>query len=112
MSADYLASGSTDSTINLWSLAQGTLLRTYSGHVGPVFCVQFDSTRLVSGGSDNTIRIWNLSSGVVHKVLTGHQEAVVCLQFDNEKVISGSSDKTIKVLIACGSTFLLPGLEH
>jgi len=55
-----LASGSDDSTVRLWRVADGTLLRTLEGHTGPVESVAFspDGQTLASGSVDKTVRLW------------------------------------------------------
>ena len=59
-SNDILASGSSDSTIKLWSKNTGDLLRTLSGHGDYVWSVAFDSSdTLASGYLDKTIKLWS-----------------------------------------------------
>ncbi|MGK7901848.1 MAG: WD40 repeat domain-containing protein [Hormoscilla sp.] len=55
-----LASGSNDNTIKIWNLRSGRLLRTLTGHSGPVRSVAIspDGQLLASGSNDNTIKIW------------------------------------------------------
>ncbi|KAG8201466.1 hypothetical protein JTE90_024335 [Oedothorax gibbosus] len=62
-----------------------------------VYCLQFDSKRVVSGLRDNTIKIWNRKTLECTKTLTGHTGSVLCLQFDENVIISGSSDSTVRV---------------
>ncbi len=55
-----LASGSNDTTIKLWNLDTGKLLRTLKEHSKPVTSVAFspDGRTLASGSYDTTIKIW------------------------------------------------------
>jgi WD40 repeat protein len=60
-----LGSASADSTIRLWNINTGALLRTLTGHSKTV--TAFDQSLsnanlLVSGSSDNSIKVWNLTS--------------------------------------------------
>ena len=54
--------GSDYSTIKVWSLQSGKLLRTLSGHIDSVSSVAIspDGHTLVSGSDDQTIKVWSL----------------------------------------------------
>nr|KAJ3418827.1 hypothetical protein HK105_007796 [Polyrhizophydium stewartii] len=92
-----IVSGSTDTTLRVWSLPSGRCLRVLRGHTSHVFCLQFDDTYICSGGDDTTIKVWSVHSGKLLRTLHGHHLGVVCLQFDDIKLVSGSADKTIKI---------------
>ncbi|KAI8812325.1 WD40-repeat-containing domain protein [Cladochytrium replicatum] len=118
---NVVVSGSTDTLIKLWCVIDLKLnkngfltpgcrdirtakcLKTLRGHVGHVYCLQYDHARnfVISGAQDTTIKIWNLSASrgqqTCVRTLTGHELGVVCLQFDKHKIVSGSADKTIRV---------------
>ena len=55
----YLASGSDDRTIAVWSVYSGDCVKTLQGHSQPVITVVFspDGEYLASGSKDNTICI-------------------------------------------------------
>ncbi|OMH81283.1 Translational activator GCN1, partial [Zancudomyces culisetae] len=67
--------GSTDSTIKLWTLSipekseedlDSVSKATYSGHQGAVNCVSFNTlrqTQFFSGGFDHTLRTWDVTTG-------------------------------------------------
>ncbi len=57
----YLASGSDDGTIKLWSVDKQKTLMTLTGHGDYVRSVAFsaDGKYLASGGDDGTIKLWN-----------------------------------------------------
>jgi WD40 repeat protein len=43
----------------------GECLKTFKGHLGPVFSVSFlnDNNFVISGSSDNTLKLWNMQTG-------------------------------------------------
>ena len=61
----YVATGSTDKTIKLFSYPAMELLRTFKGHAGEITQLTFspDVTRLLSQSSDQTTRLWDVASG-------------------------------------------------
>jgi WD40 repeat protein len=58
-SGSTLASGGDDRNIQLWNAANGTLLRTLTGHTDAVFSLAFSPTAplLASGSADDTVRL-------------------------------------------------------
>jgi WD40 repeat protein len=60
-----LASGSQDTTINLWRASSGARLKTVLDHSGSVnaLVISPDGQLLVSGSSDRSIRLWRLPDG-------------------------------------------------
>jgi F-box and WD-40 domain protein 1/11 len=54
-------------------------LHTYS-----VYCLEFDSTRIISGSRDKTIKVWSLRTGGLLGTFRGHVGSVLCLKFDQD----------------------------
>jgi WD40 repeat protein len=73
-------SGGQDKTIRVWSLAEGTLLRTLIGPT-PVtsLAIAVDRTTLFSGAPDGTIRWLDAADGRERLLLRGHTAAVTDL---------------------------------
>jgi WD40 repeat protein len=91
---------SEDKTICRWNRLTGELIRTYSGHSGPVSCILFNrETNVVfSGSGDSKIFLWNSESGKKIGEITGHHKWVSSLAFVNATtIVSGSADKTVKI---------------
>ncbi|MHB8521788.1 MAG: c-type cytochrome domain-containing protein [Limisphaerales bacterium] len=108
-----LCSGSTDKTIRIWNVGDGTsagMIETPS-EVNAVTWVT-RGTQLASAGDDNLIRIWKVpawpdrqtnapaaTSGPA-KALSGHTQPVTCLDtlsLDGQELLSGSRDGTVRV---------------
>jgi WD40 repeat protein len=60
----YLASGSSDYTIKLWSIKSQKEITTLKGHSNGVQSVIFSpcGRYLASGSSDKTVKIWSFES--------------------------------------------------
>ena len=57
VAGDTIVSGALDSTVRVWDLNSGQLLRTLTGHTSYVLSVAVAGDRIVSGSADDTIRI-------------------------------------------------------
>jgi WD40 repeat protein len=85
------------------SLSRGTgsLLRTLSGHRGPVMAVAVsrDDRHAVSASEDGTAIVWDLESGRALRRLEGHTNWVwaVAITPDGTTVITGSTDGSLIV---------------
>ncbi len=92
----FLATGSRDNTIKLWSIASGALLHTLTGHAKQIKALAFssDDRLLASGSSDTTIRVWETESGKLQLALEGHEGKVQCVAFQHgtSVLVSGSGD--------------------
>jgi WD40 repeat protein len=57
--------GNNEAQIRLWSLADGTLVRQFTGHLHSVHRLAFspDGTRLASAGYDARFRVWDPATG-------------------------------------------------
>jgi F-box and WD-40 domain protein 1/11 len=62
---DFALSGSYDSSIKVWDRKTGALVADLiGGHTGRIFCIGFDSKKIVSCGEDQRICIWDFSHGI------------------------------------------------
>ena len=96
-----LASGSYDTTVKLWRVADGTLLSTLTGHTSGVECLTFspEADMLVSGAYDSTARVWDVASQSLLRVLDAHKYTVLSVAFNPEGTIlaTGSADNTARL---------------
>lgn len=92
----WLASGSQDSTVKIWELSTGRLLRTLYGHSGKInaIAISRDGQWLASAGEDRLVRLWSTTSGSAAFVFTGHSESPTAVAFssDSKWLISASTD--------------------
>ena len=93
--SQFLASGSYDKTIKIWSLKTKELLHTLSGHSERVTCVAIHPNgKIIASSSYNrTIKLWSLLTGDLLQTLTGHASKVYYAAFspDGTTLISSSS---------------------
>jgi WD40 repeat protein len=96
-----LASGSSDTTVCLWSVAERRMIRTLNGHAHWVRGLVFspDGSRLISGSADRSLRIWDVAEGRTLEILRGHEHTVraVAIDPDGSILASGGLDDTIRL---------------
>ncbi|MFE2580361.1 caspase family protein [Streptomyces sp. NPDC059378] len=101
----HAVTGSSDDSVRVWDLSDGTVRAVLTGHTGSVeaiACTVIDGRpHAVTSGFDKTVRVWDLSDGTVRAVLTGHTssvEAIACTVIDGRPhAITGSSDGRVRV---------------
>ncbi|KAI0943609.1 hypothetical protein AcW1_002733 [Taiwanofungus camphoratus] len=59
-------------------------VRRISGHLDSVYCLEFDSSRIITGSRDRTIKVWSLKTGRCLATFAGHRGSVLCLKFDKD----------------------------
>ena len=97
----YLASGSGDCTMKLWSLYSGTCEQTFQGHTSAVVAIDFitEGLQVVSADTTGTMRIWRVNSGVCVATLTSDEdEKIWALNAINggQRIFTGASNGTIR----------------
>ncbi|KAH9474789.1 F-box/WD repeat-containing protein pof11 [Psilocybe cubensis] len=56
-----------------------------SGHTDSVYCLEFDSRRIITGSRDRTIKVWSLRTGALLGSFSGvHRGSVLCLKFEKD----------------------------
>ena len=102
----FVTSDAHNSTLELWDVDTGSIINTYSGHLGFshrdggfIQAVHFsnDGKTIASGSDDKTVRLWSTVNGKHIKTLSGHAAGVnsVAFSLDGKTLASGSSDGTI-----------------
>ena len=77
--------------------------RYLKGHADSVYCLEFDSQRIITGSRDQTIKAWDIRTGCCLGTFRGHHGSVLCLKFEKDWdirgdkkegfMVSGSSDR-------------------
>ena len=97
----FALTGSWDSTLKLWEIVTGRLLRTLEGHepfgirgYSYVTAISFsrDGQLAVSSGVDRTIRTWDLVHGQLLRTIPAHrgEPKAVSVSDDGQFIVSGS----------------------
>src|SRR6266567_2819807 len=106
-----IASGSNDSTVQIWDARSGHRLVLYTGHTGTVYTVAWspNGTRIASGSDDSTVQVWDARSGQHLLTSPGHAAPVRAVAWspDGTRIASASQDGTVQVWDAASGHHLL-----
>ncbi len=93
--------GCQDSTLLVWEVKSGRLIRSIEGHAASIFSCAFspDGRIVLSGSRDNTLRTWDEKTGKEIHRFQGHTRTVCACGFspDGRRIVSGSKDKTLRI---------------
>lgn len=94
-----ILSWSTDGTLRVWDVADGSLRAVLAGHTAEVTaCVPLEKGRAVSASRDCTLRLWDTRKGSLVRTLWGHEgEILGVLGLDSGMIVSWSADRTLRV---------------
>ncbi|OQV19572.1 U3 small nucleolar RNA-interacting protein 2 [Hypsibius exemplaris] len=97
----FLASGSSDKIIKIWTVADMELYCVFKGHRDLVSGVAFrmNSHELFSCGHDRNVKVWNVDEKAYVETLFGHQNAVCAIDsFYKERcVTAGGQDSSVRI---------------
>lgn len=73
-----IVTASGDKTVRLWSLKDGSCLKTFEGHTASVLRVSFLSvgTQLLSAGADGLLKLWSIKSTECLNTFELHEDKV------------------------------------
>lgn len=87
--------------LQLWSLEDGQLIRSFRGHASRILDIRFEhgGQRAFSASTDGTIRMWDVNTGDQLRLFTEHRGSVVSLALsaDDSRLVSGGSDNTVRI---------------
>jgi eukaryotic-like serine/threonine-protein kinase len=79
----------------------GKIMRTVSGHGGPLTGVAYhpDGKLIATSSWDHTIKLWDASTGDLRQSLLGHRDWVMHVEFspDGRRIATGGADGAIKI---------------
>lgn len=95
-----IASGSGDTTVQVWDAATGARLLIFKDHANDVYAVTWspDDSHIASGSADMSARVWDSVHGKVSSTYwhTGVVNTVAWSPNGN-RIASGSADKTVQI---------------
>ncbi|CAD6215518.1 GSCOCG00000327001-RA-CDS [Cotesia congregata] len=98
---NYLATGSADKSVKLWSKENGEALRSYPGVQSTIYCLAFspDGKYLAAAGDDKTVLIWDLATDGLLNELKGHEGTIMNLDWspDGQFIVSGDMNGTVRL---------------
>jgi len=104
-----IASGSFDTTVQVWDATNGRHVYTYHGHLNPVHAVTWspDGKRIASA-SYGEVRVWDAVDGGHTYIYRGHDGDVFTVAWspDGKRIASGGTDGTVQVWQATESAVL------
>ena len=68
-----------------------------TGHADSVYCLEFDSKRIITGSRDRSIKVWDIQTGRCLGTFRGHYGSVLCLKFEKDWDIKGDGKKGFMV---------------
>ncbi|MFN0015107.1 MAG: WD40 repeat domain-containing protein, partial [Saprospiraceae bacterium] len=87
---EYLLSSADDSTVRLWELKSGKLIRVFSGHAGSVFSCAISSDRkFVATAGDSTVKLWDFETGGELQTFDVISAESVCFSPDGKALVAG-----------------------
>ncbi|CAD8112600.1 unnamed protein product [Paramecium sonneborni] len=100
---EYLASGSLDSTIKIWTSNRPKLKLTIQNNQRVRALCYVQAKGLIVSGGENTLSVFNILNGYCRDQLEGHTGEVLCLKYLQESLMgefmsviaSGGADKKI-----------------
>ena len=113
---NFIITGSLDKKICLWKTDSGKLVRTYTGHGGNIYDIEFspDGKYFASASEDRSIRLWDINKETSIRSFIGHEGYVMSLVFtpDGHFLISGSWDNAVKLWEISTGTCIYTYLDH
>ena len=113
---NFIASGSSDSTVCLWNIIGNPTAQFLLGHEQEVNCIAFspDGKFIVSGSIDGILCLWDLQGNLITQPWQGHEEGVISVAFspNGDSIVSVGFDGTVCLWDLQGNTIAQPWRGH
>jgi small GTP-binding protein len=84
--------------VRLWDTDTGSLLRTFEGHSGSVYAVEWGGgDRAVTAASDGTLRVWDVATGHCERIFEGVAYWTLAWGPDRRWVAAGESGGAVRI---------------
>jgi transcription initiation factor TFIID subunit 5 len=99
----YVVTGSSDKTCRLFDIQRGSAVRLYTGHSGPISCVEIspDGKLLATAAGDSVVNVYDINSAKCLKSFKAHASgsSIYSLAFSkcSSVLLSGGSDCSVRV---------------
>jgi len=97
----FVATGSHDKSVRVWSASTGACTAVMRGHTGDVTSLVFTkySDTLLSASLDHSCCVWEVRTGNMLASLSGHFKAVTCVSYSpvSDRAATASNDKTVRL---------------
>ncbi len=95
-----LATGDVNHEIQLWRVADGQLLLTFTVQAGWIWSVAFSPDgKLLAGSANQSVQLWDVQSGALVQSLNGYSDRVFSVAFspDGQLLATGSEDQWVRI---------------
>lgn len=92
-------SGTADNAVRLWNPEDGSVIKDFAGHTGPILCVGFVAvTQPFSVSTDRSVRFWNPADGAVARTFSDQGTPVgAVLGADAQQIALLGNDKQVRL---------------
>jgi WD40 repeat protein len=93
-----VATACEDGKIRIFSAPEWKLLKTLTGHHGPVHWAEFspDGKWLVSAGEDKTARMWSVEDGTLQQTMEDSKDPLLTVSFSPDgEYFAASSERAV-----------------
>ena len=103
-----LLTGSSEGAVRLWRLDEAgdssRRLTSFTGHQGPVVCLQGDGEKVVSGARDGTVRVWAAESAKLRFMLQGFTAYLGSLQLAPTWLLTDGTNNAVVLIDFSGES--------
>ncbi|WP_375471843.1 NACHT and WD repeat domain-containing protein, partial [uncultured Nostoc sp.] len=113
---NFIASGSSDSTVCLWNIIGNPTAQFLLGHEQEVNCIAFNPNGkfIVSGSIDGILCLWDLQGNLITQPWQGHEEGIISVAFspNGDRIVSVGFDGTVCLWDLEGNAITQPWRGH